>query len=305
VLVCAHHYPGTREGFILVSLTPPNTLPADDETRRAELADFLRNRRSALTPGDVGLPDGGRRRTPGLRREEVAQLAGVSATWYTWLEQGRDVRASQSVLDAVAEALRMNAAEHAHLMLLGRGDEVVTPRARSEELDPTIRRLVENMGDTPACILGQRWDYLAWNRAFTIICGDPLKYPEDRRNNLWSIFTDQARRRRFVDWDASARNALARFRADNARHLGDPDFQELIDACHDASPEFRAWWPLHEVGRSGIGTKAFKHETVGKMYFEHAVFKLEATPDQRLVLFVPSPRCDTPAKLARLLASAN
>jgi transcriptional regulator with XRE-family HTH domain len=283
-----------------VGLAPPPS-----QERRSELTDFLRNRRAQVTPQDVGLPANGRRRTPGLRREEVAQLAGVGATWYTWLEQGRDVRASQSVLDAVAEALRMNAAERSHLMLLGRGEEASAPRSRCEQLNPTIRRLVENVGDTPACILGQRWDYLAWNRAFELVCCDPLKYAEDRRNHLWSILTDPTRRRRITDWEASARSALARFRADNARHLGDPDFQELIDALRDASPEFRAWWPLHEVARSGIGTKEFKHETVGKLFFEHAIFKLEETPDQRLVLYSPLPRCDTPAKLAQLLASAS
>jgi transcriptional regulator with XRE-family HTH domain len=291
-------YPGTREAFILVSQAPP-------ETRRAELADFLRTRRSALNPDDVGLPNGGRRRTPGLRREEVAQLAGMSVTWYTWLEQARDVRASQSVLDGLADALRMNAAERAHLMLLGRGDEAVASRARREDLDPTVRRLIENLGDSPACILGRRWDYLAWNRAFEVVFCDPRKYPEDRRNFLWSIFTDQTRRRRSLDWEASARNALARFRADNARHLGDPEFEELIDAVHAASPEFRDWWPRHEVARSGIGTKEMRHDVVGKLWFEHAVFKLEETPEQRLILYSPLPRCNTPAKVAQLLASAN
>ncbi len=301
MLVSTRSYPGTREGFILVSQAPPN----DEATRRTELADFLRNRRSELTPVDVGLPNGGRRRTPGLRREEVAQLAGVSATWYTWLEQGRDVRASPSVLEAVANALRMNAAERSHLMLLGRGEEAAAPRTRCEDLHPSIRRLVEHMGDTPACIIGQRWDFLAWNRAFALICCDPATYPDDRRNNLWSIFTDRTRRRRFKNWEASARNAVARFRADNARHLGDPDFQELIEAVHDASPEFREWWPRHEVAQSGIGTKELKHDVVGKLFFEHAVFKLEETPEQRLVLYSPLPRCNTPAKMAALLASPS
>jgi transcriptional regulator with XRE-family HTH domain len=301
VLVSAHRYPGTREGFILVSLAPPS----DEETRRTELADFLRTRRDALTPEDVGLPSGGRRRTPGLRREEVAQLSGVGVTWYTWLEQARDVRPSQSVLDGVADGLRMNAAERAHLMLLARGDEVVPPRERCEELDPTVRRLIENLGDSPACILGRRYDYLAWNRAFEVVFCDPRKYPEDRRNWLWSIFTDETRRRRTMDWEIGARNALARFRADNARHLGDPDFQQLIDALHDASEEFRSWWKHHEVARSGIGTKVLRHHALGKLWFEHAVFKLEETPEQRLILYTPLPKSDTPAKLAQLLASEN
>jgi transcriptional regulator with XRE-family HTH domain len=296
VVVSAWFYPGTREGVILVV-----TAPLDGTSRRSELADFLRRRREALQPEDVGLPNGGRRRTPGLRREEVAALAGVGTTWYTWLEQGRDVRASQSVLESLAEALRMNAAELSHLMLLGRGDEVTPVQARSETLDPTIERLVENLGPSPACILGRRWDYLAWNRAFAVVFCDPLKYPEDRRNNLWSMFMDPERRRRATDWEAGARAALARFRADNARHLGDPDFEELIDDLRDNSEEFRCWWKRHEVARSGIGAKALKHPELGKLWFEHAVFKLEESPEQRLILYSPLPRCNTPEKLEQLL----
>ncbi|MDX6655741.1 MAG: hypothetical protein QOH62_534 [Solirubrobacteraceae bacterium] len=250
----------------------------------------------------MGLPNGGRRRTPGLRREEVAQLAGVGTTWYTWLEQGRDVRASQSVLEALAEALRMTAAERSHLMLLGRGDEVTPAQPRLETLEPTVQRLVENVGNSPACIIGRRWDYLAWNPAFTAVFCNPMKYPDGRRNQLWSMFTDQTRRKRTSDWEAGARNALARFRADNARHLGDPDFEELIEALRDESDEFRCWWKRHEVARSGTGRKELRHPQLGKLWFEHAVFKLEESPEQRLILYSPLPKADTPAKLAQLLA---
>ena len=292
-------YPGTREGFILVVTAPP----LDDVSRRSELADFLRRRREALKPEDVGLPNGGRRRTPGLRREEVATLAGVGTTWYTWLEQGREVRASQSVLEALAGALRMNAAEHSHLMLLGRGDEVSPVQQRGETLDPTVQRLVENLGPSPAFIIGRRWDYLAWNPAFSAVFCDPLKYPEGRRNQLWAIFTDPERRRRVDDWEDGARNALAKFRADNARHLGDPEFEELIDDLRDTSDEFRCWWKRHEVARSGTGRKRLRHPDAGTLWFEHAAFKVEDNPEQRLILYSPLPRCNTAEKVARLLAA--
>src|SRR6185312_15156773 len=135
------------------------------ERRRAELADFLRRRRESIRPEDVGLPSGGRRRTPGLRREEVAQLAGVGTTWYTWLEQGRDVRASFDVLEAIAKALRLTGAERNHLILLGRGEEAPACKPPAERVSPTLRRLVESLGANPAMVLGRRWDYLAWNRA--------------------------------------------------------------------------------------------------------------------------------------------
>ncbi|HEY3090560.1 MAG TPA: helix-turn-helix domain-containing protein, partial [Jatrophihabitantaceae bacterium] len=140
--------------------------------RREELASFLRSRREGVRPQDVGLAPGARRRTPGLRREEVAQLAGVGTTWYTWLEQGRDVRASMEVLEAIAGALRLTPAERTHLVLLGRGEQPPPRRAPAERVSPTLRRLVENLGGNPAYILGRRWDYLAWNRAATVILGD-------------------------------------------------------------------------------------------------------------------------------------
>src|SRR5215212_634763 len=220
-----YRYGGTREDVILVSKAPPKSSAngaraGNGARRRDELADFLRQRRASLQPQDVGLAGGGRRRTPGLRREEVAQLARVGTTWYTWLEQGRDVRASQQVLPALADALQMNAAVSA------------------------------------------------------VFC-DPTKYPEGRRNQLWSIFMDPVRRARSTDWENSARNALARFRADNARHLGDPDFEELIDDLREGSEEFRCWWKRHEVARSGTGRKALRHPELGKLWFEHSVFKLE------------------------------
>src|SRR6201994_426767 len=154
VVVCDHRYPGTREGVILVVTVPPiaadtpiptpsELIGATAERRRAELADFLRKRRAVIQPEDVGLPNGGRRRTPGLRREEVAQLAGVGTTWYTWLEQGRDVRASLDVLEALARALRFTQAERTHLVLLGRGEHAKPCKAPAEEVSPTVRRLVE------------------------------------------------------------------------------------------------------------------------------------------------------------------
>src|SRR4051794_13443102 len=219
------------------------------ERRRDELAHFLKARRASLLPEDVGLPGGGRRRTPGLRREEVAQLAGVGTTWYTWLEQGRDVRASRSVLEALAQALRLTPAERAHLILLGRGEELSGEELPRETVSPTLQRLIENLGTGPAYILGRRQDYLAWNRALAVVMGDPAELPEGRRNQIWATFTDPRRRRMMSDWEETARSAVARFRADCARHVGDPSFDELISALLEASPEFREWWPRHEVAR--------------------------------------------------------
>jgi transcriptional regulator with XRE-family HTH domain len=273
-----------------------------DERRRGELAHFLRSRRASLKPQDVGLPNGGRRRTPGLRREEVAQLAGVGATWYTWLEQGRDVRASLDVLEALARALRLDQAERTHLILLGRGEEPPPCKAPAERASATLRRLIENLGPNPAYILGRRWDYLAWNDAATIVLGDLGRVPRAQRNHAWLTFTDPARRERFSDWQRGARLLVAKFRADSARHLGDPEFESLIAALRSASPEFARAWDRHEVSQSGEGRKDVRHPSAGMLSFCHAVFHPAEAGEQRLVLYTPLPDNDTPAKLAALLA---
>ena len=274
------------------------------ERRRAELADFLRRRRESLKPEDVGLPGGGRRRTPGLRREEVAGLAGVGATWYTWLEQGRDVRASMDVLEAVSRALRLTAAERTHLMLLGRGEEPPPCKTLAERVSQPLRRLIENLGNNPAYILGRRWDYLAWNRAASTVICDYDRIPRAMRNHVWLQFMDPARRERFPDWERSSRLLVAKFRADSARHIGDPAFEELISALRKSSPEFCKMWARHEVSGAGVGRKEVHHPVAGVMVFEHAVFNPAEAPDQRLVLYSPLPEQDTPAKLARLLEDA-
>jgi transcriptional regulator with XRE-family HTH domain len=272
------------------------------ERRREELADFLRTKRASLQPEDVGLPDGGRRRTPGLRREEVALLAGVGTTWYTWLEQGRDVRASLEVLEALARALRLTPAERAHVILLGRGEQAPPCKAPAEEVSPTVRRLVENVGPGPAYLLGRRWDYLAWNTSFERVFSwepgpDPLS-----RNHVWLWFMDPGRRTLCSgDWATSARLLVAKFRADTARNIGDPAFEELIAALDSSSPEFRKLWKRHEVAGSGEGRKELTHPTVGRLTFDHAVFLHGEEGEQRLILYTPACEHDTRDKLALLL----
>jgi transcriptional regulator with XRE-family HTH domain len=305
---CNHPQPGTREAFILVHQTPPDGHDSNGahtgERRRGELAHFLRARRAALLPEDVGLPSGGRRRTPGLRREEVATLAGVGTTWYTWLEQGRDVRASLDVLEALARALRLTPAERGHLILLGRGEQGPSCRPPAEKASATLTRLVAHLGPNPAYILGRRWDYLAWNDAArAVFCWDPGPDPSSR-NHIWQTFMDPLRRELMPDWERGARRLVAKFRADSARHIDDPAFERLIESLRAASPEFQRWWERHEVATLGEGRKELQHPVVGRLVFEHAAFRHELSPDQRLVLYSPRADEDTPAKLARLLEPA-
>jgi transcriptional regulator with XRE-family HTH domain len=231
----------------------------------------------------------------------VAQLAGVGTTWYTWLEQGRDVRASMDVLDGIAAALRLTPAERTHLILLGRGEEPPQSKPPAERVSTTMRRLIGNLGPNPAFILGRRWDYLAWNAATAALFGDLGDVPRAARNHVWLTFMDPARRELFTDWERAHPVMVAKFRADSAHHLGDPAFEELIQALRRASPEFAKAWKRHEVADGSGGRKELRHPDAGMLAFEHAVFHPSDQPDQRLILYSPLPDYDTPAKLARLL----
>ena len=229
----------------------------------------------------------------------------MGTTWYTWLEQGRDVRASASVLEAISGALELTPAEHAHLMLLGRGEVVPPGRAPKETIHPTIKRLVENLGANPTCVTGRRFDLLAWNDAHAVVFGDTAELPEGRRNLLWRLFMDPDARKLHPDWEEGARRIVARFRGEAARYIGDPDFEDLISALQEGSPEFREWWDLHEVATSGVGRKIIRHPTAGKLVFEHAVFRPQESPEQRLVLYSATPQANTTEKLAKLLADRS
>ncbi len=212
------------------------------------------------------------------------------------------MRASLEVLEAIARALRLTPAERGHLILLGRGEEAAPScRAPAEKVTPTLRRLIENLGTSPAFVLGRRWDYLAWNRAACALFGDFDAVPKAQRNHLWMQFMDPQRREMFTDWERGIRLAVAKFRADSARHLGEPAFEELIQALRQASPEFCKAWKRHEVARSGEGRKELIHPVAGTLIFEHAVFNPVEAPEQRLILYTPVCEQDTPAKLARLI----
>lgn len=271
------------------------------EARRREAGAFLRSRRERLTPAAVGLPEGFRRRTPGLRREEVALLAGVGATWYTWLEQGRDVRPSAEVLSALADALMLDDAERRHLFVLNDRPEPQRQAAPSNHVDEPLRRMLASLTQQPAYVVGRRWDVLAWNSAAVALFGDYGALPDDECNIMHLVFCNENHRKLLVDWESVARMSLAMFRSDNARYAGDPDFERLVSTLKRSSREFRTWWERHEIMRPPSGHKRIDHPLQGLMSFEHTSFAVTDRPDLKLVVYTPANEDGTMAKLAALL----
>lgn len=272
------------------------------DARRA-LSDFVRDRRARTRPEDVGLAPGARRRTPGLRREEVAQLAGVGVTWYTWFEQGRDIQVSAHFLECVCRALSLDAVERAHLFTLAQHRPPPHVSAEAPAVSDAVRAMLNSLPN-PAYIKTSRWDVVAWNPAAAAMFGDYTLLPPERRNTLWLVFTDPAYRRMMPDWEADARRVLAKFRLDHGRAQGDPRFEALIGELREASPEFRRWWPLLDISGRGEGVKRLRHGALGLIEFEHTAFTVEGAPDLRLVVYTPVLDADR-LRLQRLLESAS
>jgi transcriptional regulator with XRE-family HTH domain len=262
--------------------------PPSSTVRRTELSDFLRSRRAKVAAEQVGLEPNGHRRTPGLRREELAQLAGVGLSWYTWLEQGRDIHPSPQVLDAVARVLRLDAAERAHLFHLARVELPLPEGDYPREASPALRAFVQAMDPHPAYAVGPRFDVLAWNAASVPIFHDWGAEPPERRNLLWWLFTDLSWDRSSPNWESTAKHTLARFRAQHARRPDDPSFAALVEQLSEASPEFRAWWPRHEVIGEQAGTKTIEHPQLGTLRLHHLQSTPTSDPELRLTIYVPA-----------------
>jgi transcriptional regulator with XRE-family HTH domain len=261
---------------------------AGSERRRTELADFLRARRARLTPQDLGLLPGLRRRTPGLRREEVAQLAGVGVTWYTWLEQGRPIHASPQVLDAVARTLRLDAAEREHLFLLAEAP-VPAATAGPAGVSDALREIVASLEPTPAYVLNSRYDVLVSNEAHRrLVWHWDAESTCSRRNVLWCLFTEPDARARFVNFDDEVPKTVAMLRASFGRHVGEPAWTQFIDELSAASPEFAQMWARHDVAGSSTRTKHFLHPAVGVIRFTTTSLAVADMPECRLVVFTPA-----------------
>ena len=259
--------------------------------RRQALANFLRQRRASLSPDEVGLLPGLRRRTPGLRREEVAQLANIGTSWYVWLEQGRDVHPSAQVLESLAQALRLTPNERRHLFLLA-GQALPAPASPVEEgIGPALQQVLDDLNPSPAYVLGRRYDYLAWNKAADALfaIADTLSDTSSpyARNMVWRLFTSPTMRER-PNWEVVARATLAEFRAASARYPGDPWFEDLIEDLKQVSPEFCQWWPHHDVRSTLDGHKVIRHPSLGMLEFEHFTLQVLTNPDIRIMIYTPN-----------------
>jgi transcriptional regulator with XRE-family HTH domain len=251
--------------------------------RRTELAAFLRSRRGRITPADVGMPGGLRRRTPGLRREEVAQLAGVGITWYTWLEQGRPINVSVQVLEAIARTLRLDQAECEHLFRLAGVPSVAVP-ATHDRLEPQVQSVLDGMAELPAAVMNSRYDVLAWNAAYSAMWPRVTR-DEWGRNLLWVSFTTPGCCSTFVNCEDELPQMVATFRASFGRHLGEPAWTDLIQRLSAASTDFTEMWAAHDVAVPTTRVKVFRHAAVGEVRLSVVSFAVVATPETRMAVY--------------------
>ena len=271
-------------------------------THESLLGTYLKDCRAKLDPAAFGFsPE--RRRTPGLRREEVAQRANISPTWYTWLEQGRGGAPSADVLDRIARALMLMDVEREHLFLLGLGRPPEVRYQKNEGVTPRLQRVLDALDPSPALIRTATWDIVAWNRAATVMLTDYGALPPEQRNVLRLIFLDPRVRAAQYDWEGVARFVVGAFRVDAARAGAAAEVQPLVDELCRLSPEFRAMWRDNDVRTHGEGVKHIRHPILGPIAFEHSAFAVDGRPDLSMVVYNPATPADT-EKIRSLLGSA-
>ncbi len=267
-----------------------------DKTVNA-LGTFLRDRRARLDPAALGFP-GERRRTPGLRREEVAQRSNISPTWYTWLEQGRGGAPSADVLNRIARGLMLTEAEREHLYMLALGHPPKAQYAAADGVTPRLQRLLDAFEFSPAIVKTATWDVVAWNRAAALVLTDYGKLPPQERNVLRLIFSNARVRRAQDDWASTARFVVGAFRADAARAGAMTEVTQLVEELRALSPEFEAFWRDHDINVPGGGMKRLHHPTLGLLELEYSGFAVEGRPDLGMIVYNPA----TPEDAARMRA---
>ncbi|MFF4654651.1 helix-turn-helix transcriptional regulator [Streptomyces sp. NPDC001381] len=272
-----------QESLRQTAAAPRNS---SSEIRRHELAAFLRSRRERITPEQVGLPRGARRRTPGLRREEVAHLSAVGVTWYTWLEQARDIHVSVQVLDALARTLMLDRTERVHLFQLA-GATDPTPAAHCEGVTDSVRTTLDQLDPLPACVQNSRYDILAYNRTYARLFSDLDAIPPEDRNCMLLVHTNPDWRAAIVHLDETMRLMAAKLRASMAGHLSEPAWKMLVKRLQTESPEFRENWERYEVVVNRTKTKEFRNPYVGLLTVCHTDLWLGPEHGPRMVTYTP------------------
>lgn len=276
------------------------------QARLAALSDFLKARRGKLSPGEVGLPEGGRRRTPGLRREEVAQLAGVSSTWYTWLEQGRDIQASYAVLECVAEALRLTADERRYFYALAEGGAGTASgadygRDAPPAMTPSLSRIVDELRQCPTIVSDRRCQIVGWNEAAAKVFVDFSRIAPEDRNMIRLVFTRKEFRRLAVNWESFASGFLAIFRAYYGQYVEDEWYERFLEEMKAAHPDFERLWHDSRVSSAPEVALEFRHAKAGKMLFHLTSLQAHGSADLRLSVYTPAAESRTEDKLRKLL----
>jgi transcriptional regulator with XRE-family HTH domain len=264
------------------------------------LGEFLRSRREAAPRAELGFPALPRMRTSGLRREEVALSAGVSVTWYTWLEQGRDINPSTQVLDAVSQALRLTQAEHDYLFALG--GHTPSPPISGGPTPPHIQRFLDALAGYPAFAIGSTWAITAWNTAYAALYPNIAFTEEADRNLLLLMFMDPAIRELLPDWDTDSRRFLAEFRAEAGSRVGEPAYTQLIERLRRGSAHFRAEWQASSVERFASRERRFFHPAVGELLLEHHQLAPVDAPEIQIVAYLPVPGSGAAERLAELIS---
>lgn len=267
------------------------------DARRADLAEFLRVRRQSLSPADVGLATGPRRRTPGLRREEVAFLGGVSVSWYTWLEQGRPINASLQVLRSLARTLRLDQVETDHLIALAGQISNRTVRAGGHDLPIDLQLLLDALEPAPAYVLDPTWQFLGVNAAQERLFPGYTRLVEADRNLVWMVFANRDVRSLIGDWEVEARRVLSQFRAQTTPIRDEPAIRLLVERVRVASPEFADWWPRHDVAGYESRIRTFHHPVAGVLRFRHEQLAPSGQPDLRVIVHLPIPGDDSAERL--------
>lgn len=275
-----------------------------DSQRHKELADFLKTRRARILPSQVGLSEGVRRRTPGLRREEIAQLAGIGLTWYTWLEQGRPIQVSAQVVESLSRVLMLDRQERLHFYTLANQPPPSEMITNYEVINPILQHVLDNLALCPAFIMDARWNVMAWNRAASLVFGYCSEMNCRERNIVWMMFTNKDYKQLFTDWEYHARGMLGRFRTACDQYVEDPWIIQFISDLKKESKEFDFFWSHHDVQTNEMVHKKLNHATAGILLFEFSSFEVSDNSGLKLIVNTPVANTDTGAKLQALFKNA-